>query len=148
MKNNQEVQLAAPSLFKLGACLIYEALVVMALSLVCVSVLIFLVGDAAQGVKRYLLQVFLLIAVGAYFVWCWHRSGQTLAMQTWNLKLVGPDGRLVLFKMAIARYLLACVGLMLFGLGFLWVFVDRDRLFLHDRLLKNRIIFVRRNAAS
>jgi uncharacterized RDD family membrane protein YckC len=148
MKNNQEVQLAAPSLFKLGACLIYEALVVMALSLVCVSVLIFLVGDAAQGVKRYLLQVFLLIAVGAYFVWCWHRSGQTLAMQTWNLKLVGPDGRLVLFKMAIARYLLACAGLMLFGLGFLWVFVDRDRLFLHDRLLKNRIIFVRRNAAS
>jgi uncharacterized RDD family membrane protein YckC len=148
MRNNQEALSKAPSLLKLGACLIYEALVVMALSLVCVSVLILLVGDATQGVKRYLLQVFLLVAVGVYFIWCWHRNGQTLAMQTWNLKLVGPDGRLVLFKMAIARYLLACAGLILFGLGFLWVFVDRDRLFLHDRLLKNRIIYVRRDTAS
>jgi uncharacterized RDD family membrane protein YckC len=148
MQNNQEVQLTAPSLFKLGACLIYEVLVVTALSLVCVSIFIFLFGDATQGFKRYLLQVFLLIAVGTYFVWCWHRSGQTLAMQTWKIKLVGNDGHLLSLKIAIARYLLASLGLLLIGLGFLWVLVDRDRLFLHDRLLKNKIIYVPRNATS
>jgi uncharacterized RDD family membrane protein YckC len=147
MQNNQDVlQPIALSFFKLGACLIYEALVVAAISLVCVSIFLLLEGDATHGNKRYLLQIFLLISVGAYFVWCWQKSGQTLAMQTWKLKLVSQDGHLLSLSMAISRYVFVCVSLILFGFGFLWVFVDRDRLFLHDRLLKNKIIYVPRNA--
>jgi uncharacterized RDD family membrane protein YckC len=147
MQNNQEVQSIALSFFKLGACFIYEALVVAAISLVGVSIFVLLAGDATHGIKRYILQLFLLISVGVYYVWCWQKSGQTLAMQTWKLKLVRQDGRLLSLSMAILRYLLAFVSLILFGFGFLWIFVDCDRLFLHDRLLKNKIIYVPRNAA-
>jgi hypothetical protein len=35
---------------------------------------------------------------------------------------------------AVHRYLLAVLGLAAVGLGFAWALVDRDRLFLHDRL--------------
>jgi hypothetical protein len=31
----------------------------------------------------------------------------------------------------------------LFGIGFLWAFVDRDRAFLHDRLAHTRIVSTR-----
>lgn len=147
MQTNPAVQTTAPSLTKLGACLIYDAFVVIALYLVCVGIFLWLVGDATQGLKRYALQLFLWLSVGAYFVWCWLKSGQTLAMQTWQLKLVSQDGQLLSIKVAIARYVLACASLILFGLGFLWVIFDRDRLFLHDRLLKTHIIYVPRNTA-
>lgn len=137
----------APGLLKLGACLIYDALVVIAISFACALVFLWLAGDATHGVKRYLLQLFLLLSVGFYFVWCWLKSGQTLAMQTWQLKLVSQNGQLLSMHVAIARYLLACVSLALFGLGFLWAIIDRDRLFLHDRLLKTHIIYAPRNIA-
>jgi len=144
---NKQVATTAPSLLKLGACFIYDALVVIALSFACAGVFIWLAGDATHGVKRYLFQLFLWLSVGVYFVWCWRKSGQTLAMQTWQLKLVGKHAQLLTVNVAIARYVLACVGLMLFGIGFLWAIVDRDRLFLHDRLLKTQIIYVPRNTA-
>lgn len=140
MQNSPAAQTKAPSLLKLGACFIYDTLVVVAISFFCGWLFLWLVGDATHGAKRYVLQLFLWLSVGVYFVWCWSKSGQTLAMQTWKLKIVDQHLQLLGIKAAVARYVLACVSLMLFGLGFLWAIVDRDRLFLHDRLLKSRII--------
>lgn len=148
MQNKQSSQTLAPSFIKLGACLIYEALVIIALLLVSAAVFVLIFGNSTNGTKRYWMQLFLFIMVGVYFVWCWQKSGQTLAMQTWQLKLVNQEAHLLSLNVAIARYVLASVSLMLFGLGFLWAFLDRDRLFLHDRLLKNRVIYVPRNTTS
>lgn len=137
-----------PSLIKLGACLIYEALTIIALCFVCALVYLWLIGDSTQGSKRYLLQLFLWLSLGMYFIRCWIKTGQTLAMQAWHLKLVTHDGSLLTPKMAIARYILATLGLMLVGIGYMWALVDRDALFLHDRILSNRIIYVPRNTSS
>lgn len=133
-------QTIAPSFFKLGACLIYEALTVIALSLTFSALFLWLAGDATHGFKRGLLQLFLWVAIGVYYMRCWLKSGQTLAMQAWRLKLVGRDAGLLTFRMALMRYVLVTISLMSVGIGFLWSLFDRDRLFLHDRLLKNRII--------
>jgi uncharacterized RDD family membrane protein YckC len=137
----------APSLLKLGACLMYDALVVIALSFASVLVFILVFGDASHGAKRYFLQLALLSIIGVYFVWCWRKSGQTLAMHTWQLKVVTQDSQLLSLKIAISRYLLACLSLLLFGLGFLWAVVDRKHLFLHDRLLNTQVIFAPRSKA-
>ena len=134
-----------PSLIKLGACFIYDALAVVALCFVSALVVIILIGDASHGLKRYLLQVVLWLAIGVYFVWCWKKTGQTLAMKTWQLKLVSKDGQLLPLNLAMARYVLSTLSLVLFGLGFLWAMVDRDHLYLHDRLLNTHIIYVPRD---
>lgn len=134
-----------PSLIKLGACFIYDALAVVALCFVSALVVIILIGDASYGLKRYLLQVVLWLAIGVYFVWCWKKTGQTLAMKTWQLKLVNKDGKLLPLNLAMARYVLSTLSLVLFGLGFLWAMVDRDHLYLHDRLLNTHIIYVPRD---
>jgi uncharacterized RDD family membrane protein YckC len=147
MQNELVEQTVGPSLFKLGICLIYEALVVIALSLACTTIFVLLLGDATAGIKRYSLQLLLWLAAGTYFVWCWQKSGQTLAMQTWQLKLLNQDGELLTLTAAITRYVLASLSFIAFGLGYLWIIVDRDRLFLHDRLLKNKIIFAPRKKA-
>jgi uncharacterized RDD family membrane protein YckC len=130
----------APGLIKLGACLLYELLTVIAIVFVSAGLFLWVAGDATQGAKRLLLQVFLWLIVGAYFIWCWRQSGQTLAMQAWKLKLIGNDSQLLSVNIAILRYMLATLSLALCGLGFLWAIVDSQHLFLHDRLLKSRVV--------
>ena len=147
MQNEQVLQTSAPSFIKLGACLIYEALVIIALSIVCTASVFSTLGDATMGIKKYFLQLFIWLTVGIYFVWCWKKSGQTLAMQTWQFKLINKNGELLTLTAAMTRYLFASLSLIAFGLGYFWAIVDRDRLFLHDRLLKNKIIFAPRKKA-
>jgi uncharacterized RDD family membrane protein YckC len=82
--------------------------------------------------------------VGAYFICCWHKSGQTLAMQTWQLKVVNQSNQLLTWKMLTKRYVLATLSVILFGLGFFWALIDRDKLYLHDRILASKIVYIPR----
>ncbi|HEY9269115.1 MAG TPA: RDD family protein [Methylotenera sp.] len=138
--NNQKMNTKAPGLIKLGACLLYELLTVIAIVFVSAGLFLWVAGDATQGAKRLLLQAFLWLVVGAYYIWCWRQSGKTLAMQAWKLKLIDDNSQLLSLNIAILRYVLATLSLGLCGLGFLWAIVDTQHLFLHDRLLKSRIV--------
>jgi len=53
------------------------------------------------------LKITLFAVLGLYFVYFWSRHGQTLAMRTWRLRVVGPDGRPPGAGRAALRYLLA-----------------------------------------
>jgi uncharacterized RDD family membrane protein YckC len=86
------------------------------------------------------LHVFLVI--GIYFVWYWSHGGQTLAMQTWRLRIVGGDGKSPEMKQLLLRYFLSWPSLLFYGVGLIWAFFDHDRQFLHERLSGTRIIFV------
>lgn len=135
----QSFQNKAPSLLRLGACVIYEALTMIALSFVGVWIFLMLVGDATEGSRRLMMQIFLWVMLGAYYIWCWVRSGRTLAMQAWRLRVVTQENARLSAGAAILRYLLASLSLLFFGIGFFWAFVDRNRLFLHDRILNHQI---------
>jgi uncharacterized RDD family membrane protein YckC len=60
----------------------------------------------------------LFIAIGAYFSWCWSRTGQTLALKTWNLRVIDGSGRNPSLARAVARYVLAYT-LVLPGLAYI-----------------------------
>ena len=57
--------------------------------------------------QRAVLQAALFLAIGVYFVLCWTRAGQTLALRAWRLKVVDTRGRPPSRGRAVARYLLA-----------------------------------------
>jgi uncharacterized RDD family membrane protein YckC len=126
--------------FRLFAACLYELFLLIALWMFCTWIFVSLFGDATHYSKRYFLQLFLWLVTGAYFVWCWCRSGQTLPAKTWKIKLVNQDNALLTLNQAFIRYALASASLLACGLGFAWALVDNDRLFLHDRLLKTRFI--------
>jgi uncharacterized RDD family membrane protein YckC len=87
-----------------------------------------------------LLAHFLLVLL-AYFLWFWRHGGQTLAMQTWKLRLESAlTGRTITPLQAILRFGLCFPSLLLFGAGLVWAVFDRDRQFLHDRLAGTRIV--------
>ncbi|MCB1959501.1 MAG: RDD family protein [Rhodocyclaceae bacterium] len=85
----------------------------------------------------------ILVVLGGYFLYYWCTSGQTLAMQTWRLRLVTADeGKPVAWRRALLRYLLAWPSICLFGAGLWWALIDRDRQFAHDRLARTAIILL------
>ena len=56
--------------------------------------------------NRHALQAFLFVVFGIYFVWLWAK-GQTLAMKTWDIKVVDRFGQPVTQARALLRYLLS-----------------------------------------
>ena len=131
---------AAPGIARRLACAVYELLLVAALVLVATFPFLAFVGDASYGLRRHLLQVYVLAVAGTYFVTFWTHGGQTLAMKTWGIRLVGPGEQPVGVGLALIRYALGVTGLAVAGTGFLWAFLDRDQQFLHDRLVGTRLV--------
>ena len=54
--------------------------------------------------NRHALQAFLFVIFGIYFTWFW-ACGQTLAMKTWDIRLVDRHGQRLTQQRALVRYL-------------------------------------------
>lgn len=119
--------------------LLYEALLVAALVLVG-SFPFVMMAQGADAPPRLLFQLYLVALTGAYFTWQWRRGGCTLAMKTWSLRLVTREGGELAWSHALKRYGYALAGTLALGTGFLWALLDREGLFLHDRLAGTLII--------
>ncbi len=132
----------AASLARRLAAALYEALLVVALMFIATFPFLAFFGDSTHGWRRHVLQGWIVVVIGAYFVWFWTRGGQTLPMKTWRLQVVRHDGAPVNLGRAIHRYVIAVLGFFALGLGFLWALLDRDRQFLHDRLAGTAMIDV------
>ncbi|NSL56471.1 MULTISPECIES: RDD family protein [Uliginosibacterium] len=144
MPNRPQVELA--SLRRRLAAMLYESLLLLGvLALGFLAPLLTL--GVAFGITPpgWLEWLHLLALLGAYFIWLWHRRGQTLAMQTWQLQLVDANSGLPpSLGRSLLRYALAWPSMLLLlsGVGLIWTaFVDRERQFPHDRLAGTRIVF-------
>ncbi len=131
---------AAAGIVRRLASMLYESLLVFAVVFFA-GLLFYAAADGhIEGSIRHVFQCYLLVVLGLYFIWCWGRGGQTLAMKTWKLRLVSADGSPVSVPKAALRYLLACLSLAIAGAGFAWAAFDRERQFLHDRLAGTKIV--------
>jgi uncharacterized RDD family membrane protein YckC len=98
---------ATPGLARRLACLLYEGVLLFGVVMVA-GLLYGIVTQQRHALSGAIgLRIFLFLVLGAYFVWFWSRGGQTLAMQTWHIRLVTREGAPVSPLRALARYLLA-----------------------------------------
>ncbi len=141
MQYNAIALTPAPLLSRFAA-MVYELLLVTAVVFVASFIIMPVIGDMHTPWQRHLFQIYILGVLFAYFSAFWLRSGQTLAMKTWRIRLVQQNGDTLTFKQAMLRFVLALLGLMLAGIGFWWAFFDRDKQFFHDRLAGTRLIRV------
>jgi uncharacterized RDD family membrane protein YckC len=127
---------AAPPLPRRLASMGYEAILLFAVAFFAAWLFFFASGgrDATQGWPRYLLQLFVLLMFAGYFLWCWLRGGQTLAMKAWKLRVVQitPASALLRFVYAVL--------FVLTGISIVWAIFDPERQFLHDRLAGTRLV--------
>ncbi|HZY18300.1 MAG TPA: RDD family protein [Ramlibacter sp.] len=99
--------LEAPPLLRRMACWIYEGMLMFAVVFVA-GWLFSSLGQVRSGMdaRRPLLQAFLFVVFGIYFTWFWSR-GQTLAMKTWNIRVVDRAGLPLTQARALLRYVLS-----------------------------------------
>lgn len=109
----------APRLRRRMACFVYEG--VLLFGLVMIAGLFY--GIVTRQTHALIgtggLRAFLFVVLAVYFIYFWSRSGQTLAMQTWRIRLVTQDGQAVRPLRALCRYLLSWVWFVP-ALAFLW----------------------------
>ncbi len=93
----------APSLRSRMACWLYEGMLMFGV----VFISGYLFGTLSQTRNamdnRPGLQAFLFVIFGIYFTWFWSK-GQTLAMKTWNIRVVNSQGQALTQRRALLRY--------------------------------------------
>lgn len=158
---------AAPGIARRIFSMLYEATLLFAVAFIATWLFQFAAGGAVvTGWQRTALQAYLAAVFAAYFMWCWLRGGQTLAMKAWGIRLVVPGKARVPPAVAIKRLVLAgafvgafCAALLgafmhrnpwiafitlaISGSGIGWALFDRDRQFLYDRLAGTRLVLAK-----
>jgi uncharacterized RDD family membrane protein YckC len=116
--------------------MLYESLLLFAVAFFAGWVFYFASGgrDATRGPLRHELQVFILVVFAAYFLWCWLRGGQTLAMRAWRIRLVHVSPGKALYRFFLALIFVPT------GISLVWAFFDREKQFLHDRLAGTSLV--------
>ncbi len=110
---------AAPAgLFRRLAALLYDLLLVIALGFVVTfAMLPFTHGEAilssTQDLVGHAYHGLLAILVFAYFGWSWTRSGQTLGMRAWRIRLESVSAKRLTWAESLVRFLL--------GTGLAWL---------------------------
>lgn len=83
-----------------------------------------------------------LLVIAGFFTAFWRKSGQTLGMQAWRIKLVPMPGK----RLTAARCLLRCASALLsaacLGAGYLWCLVDRNGRYWHDYLSGTTLVLL------
>ena len=139
-------QLPSPSLLRHLVSMVYDGLLVIALIFVvngiALGATVQLSGGEQEVLNPHLGQaLFVLCLVGFYSAF-WLKSGQTLGMQAWRIKLVAIDGG----KPTPGQALLRCAGAALsaacLGLGYLWKLVDRNNRYWHDYLSGTELVLL------
>ena len=143
------------------ACWMYEGLLMFGVVFIAGYLFSTLSQTRNAMDNRNALQAFVFVVFGIYFVWFWAK-GQTLAMKTWNIRVVDVNGKPITQTRALLRYVLSWLWFLppmlaswLFDLGGaeggvltlgwigVWAVLARfhpERQFWHDAMSGTRLI--------
>jgi uncharacterized RDD family membrane protein YckC len=145
MSREAQRSLKTAGLFRRLGAMFYDGLLLIALLAVATATfLLFTGGEAISPATNPALELVYRVVLGAiiifFFGYAWTRSGQTLGMTTWGLRVERNDGRLLDWRTVLFRLAAAILSLLPAGLGFLWIVFDREGRAWHDRLTGTRVV--------
>ena len=126
-------------LFRRLMAMCYDLLLLFSLLLFATAMAL-LVTRGALDYHHPLFRTYLFLVCFWFYAWFWTHGGQTLGMRAWRLRLQRLDGRPVTLWQALLRFLAAIPSWALFGLGFLWLLVDKKHMAVHDRISESVIV--------
>ena len=132
------------------AAMLYDSVLLAALLIAFTSGAVFLNGRRAvepstAGAWVYLYRAGLIGVIAGYYLLNWTRSGQTLGMRAWHLRVVTDSGMPLEWSAAALRFVLGAIAWAPGALGVLWLYVDPEHVALHDRLSKTRVVHLTRS---
>ena len=129
---------------RFGAMLYDTLLLVLAVLPITTAIFLVFTHEAitpgGSGYEERIYQAALLLVMVVFFSAFWTRSGQTVGMLAWRLRVERNDGSLLTWRDALLRLAGASVSLAAFGLGYFWIWIGRDKLAWHDRWTGTRVV--------
>ena len=101
------------------------------------AVLVSIVINLVPGLDDYW-----LLSLATYGALMWKLKGTTVGGIICNLRVVRLDGREVDWATSIVRALSCFLSLVVVGLGFIWIAIDRDRQGWHDKIAGTVVVRV------
>ena len=120
--------------------IIYDLMIFLSLIMVFTLTIIILRGGREIPYSATWFTLVIIILHFYFFAWFWINGGQTLGMRAWKIKIVNKEGKPIDFSSALRRYLSSLSFLFPPGFCFIWYFIDKENIFLNDRLSKTIII--------
>ena len=136
-ETNQEQSVTL--LRRLGA-IFYDLFLLLAVIFVASFLPVILFNVKPGDAYFFLFQVYIFLISYLFYAWFWIRSGQTLGMRTWKVKVVTNDGSNLNWGNSLIRYLVAILSLLALGLGFFWSLWDKQKRTWHDIASGTRLI--------
>ena len=143
----ERTETPSPFLLRRLAAMLYDTLLVLPLIMLSVALAmgighLAIETDTGSPLNPYLVRVIALFTTIAFFCAFWVKSGQTLGMQAWRIKLVDFEGRVPGLARSVLRCLAAVLSATCLGLGYLWCLVDRRGRYWHDYLSGTELILL------
>jgi len=152
LKDLEPATLPSAGLLRRLAALLYDGFLVVAIWMLIGFLVQLVVGpDTSELVDGTVqtdpvldgvLFLAMIASTTAFYLWFWCRSGQTLGMLAWRLRVQDPNGHLLQPSRALLRLVLAWPAFFCLGLGYLWLLVDSNGDAAHDRLSKTRVVLL------
>ena len=130
----------SPSLIKYLAAIIYDLFLLFGLLLFITVMISFANNGNPPESNNILYRLALLSVIIFFYHYSWNKSGQTLGMKAWNVKLISQDNKAVSLKQSSARIILGIANICTLGLGFFWKYTNKSRLTLMDLFSKTQLI--------
>lgn len=137
------------------AALLYDMFLVGGIWVTCGFILLMLyglVGDNTSEVVDGAIQtspvlsfiqlVMMVTTVTAFYLWFWRRTGQTLGMIAWRIRVLNTDNKPVTLRQGLTRFYLAWPAFWLGGLGYLWMYIDKQGDAIHEKLSDTKTVLL------
>lgn len=122
------------------AAMAYDLLLLMALWFIIAAVFVAFNGGESISPHNPLLPSLLFLASFWFYSFFWRRGGQTLGMRAWRLRLINTTGKPLSLTQCLLRFMCAIPSLAIFGLGYFWLWVDKDKQTWHDKFSETKVV--------
>ena len=139
-------------LWRRMAALFYDAFLVTAIWMLLGFVMLLFVEPNSNQLVEGLIQTDLLLdnilfilmvaSSAAFYIYFWTRSGQTLGMLAWRIKVVNLKGNPITPIQGMIRFFVAWPAFFMLGLGYLWLYLDANGDAIHDKLSNSKVVLL------
>ena len=148
MTEPTETKLRYAGLFRRLFAICYDCFLLIAILFIVSGIATALNDGRAVEPGDTLYPIFVVLVFGLsylYFSWFWTHGGQTLGMRSWKLQLRNLREGPITWLQVLLRIMTALPAGLLFGLGYLWMLVDRQKLTWHDRYSETCVVQLEEN---
>ena len=139
-------------LWRRMAALFYDAFLVTAIWMLLGFIMLLFIEPNSNKLVEGLVQTDLLLdnilfilmvaSSAAFYIYFWTRSGQTLGMLAWRIKVVNLKGNLITPVQGMIRFFAAWPAFFMLGLGYLWLYLDANGDTIHDKLSNSKVVLL------